>query len=285
MISVIVPLYKGGKYIPSIIENVYQMMKYLKSKKPTEEVELIFVNYYPEEVIDKITKKEMKITFLFHAANSGIHQARISGLEAAKGEYVLFLDQDDYVEEDFLYSQLEAIKNSDVVVSNGFRDFGNYKKKLYKYSFTRKLISIPFFYIYGTDMIFSPGQCLIKSNSIPVDWKNHVMKTSGCDDYFLWILMLNCNCQITTNFTANYYHRETQKNYSNSRDRMLASLEEMIEILRHFSYIEERSINILHKRLEIKKAQDKSRKELIKKLLQNPAICAAALLYKLCGYY
>ena len=66
---------------------------------------------------------------------------------------------------------------------------------------------------------------------------------------------------------------------------MLASLEEMIEILRHFSYIEERSINILHKRLEIKKAQDKSRKELIKKLLQNPAICAAALLYKLCGYY
>lgn len=284
MVSVIVPLYKGGKYIASIVKNVYQMMKYLKIKKSEEEVELIFVNDYPEELIDKITKKEMKITFIFHPVNLGIHQARISGLEAAKGEYVLFLDQDDYVEEDFLYSQLEAIQNRDMVVANGFRDFGNYKKKLYKYSFTHKLISIPFFYIYGTDMIFSPGQCLIRRKSIPADWKKHVMKTSGCDDYFLWILMLNGNCKITTNFTTNYYHRETQKNYSDSRDRMMASLEELIEILSCFSCIDERSINVLHKRLEIKRAQDKSKKELIRNLLKNPIICVTTLVYKLCGY-
>lgn len=46
-------------------------------------------------------------------------------------------------------------------------------------------------YLYGTDMIFSPGQCLIRKAVIPRDWCKRRLTVNGCDDFLLWLLMFH----------------------------------------------------------------------------------------------
>lgn len=285
MISIIVPLYKGKKYIVQILDNVHKLVSYPGYRVLEEPVELIFVNDTPEETLDIITDNAFDVVIIYHRTNMGIHQARVTGLNAAKGDYVMFMDQDDYVSEDFLFSQLKSIHNSDVVVSNGYKDYGNYKVRLYKNKLAKILLSRKKSYIYGTDMIFSPGQCLIRRDSIPLEWKKLILQNNGCDDFFLWLLMFGKNCRVAVNFDTFYYHQETGLNYSNSQKKMTVSFAEMNQKLCTIPYINKKDIAILEKRVKIKEFKEQSKLKLIKILISNPLICINTLLYKLSGYH
>ena len=115
VLSIIVPLYKGEKYVLHIVnmcENACSAAEIFN------DAELIFVNDYPEEKIN-IVNSSIKTMVINNDQNQGIHRSRIVGLEAASGDYVHFLDQDDCISEEFYISTLPYAKNTDVVVTNG----------------------------------------------------------------------------------------------------------------------------------------------------------------------
>lgn len=283
-ISVIVPLYKGKKYIEPLIDNVKKMKNVLMEKLESSSVELIFVNDYPQENINVNFEGDLNVLVVSHDANRGIHQARITGMHHAKGEYLLFLDQDDVLDEDFLFSHINKIYDNDVVVSNGFKDYGDKKIRLYKNRLAEKLVCNYKTYIYGTDMIFSPGQCLVRKSAIPWEWEEKILQKNGCDDFLLWLLMFNKKCKFIANFRTNYYHRETKQNFSGCSIRMNASFEEVINRLEDIPYIKKGDIAVLQKRLCIKKER-KSAARLFKILVKSPAICFYTIMYKLSGYH
>lgn len=106
-ISLIVPIYGVENYIErcliSIFEQTYQNF------------ELIFVNDCTKdesykillEVIDRYQYLNIDIKIITHEKNSGISAVRETGLNAASGEYILYIDSDDYIASDMLETLID----------------------------------------------------------------------------------------------------------------------------------------------------------------------------------
>ena len=95
-VSVIIPIYKGNGYIESLLNKIEK--NYQESQK---EIEVIFVNDYPDEEIIVGSQHDFPIRIINNEMNQGIHQTRINGLKKAIGKYILFLDQDDEISDFF----------------------------------------------------------------------------------------------------------------------------------------------------------------------------------------
>ena len=92
-ISIIVPIYKVEKYLVRCVESLIA--------QDFSSLEIILVeDGSPDrcgEICDNYAKKDARIT-AYHKPNGGLSDARNYGLERAHGEYVLFVDSDDYLE-------------------------------------------------------------------------------------------------------------------------------------------------------------------------------------------
>lgn len=112
-VSVIVPVYNVEKYLRKCLDSlVNQTLK---------DIEIILVNDgstdSSQSIIDEYQKKYPMIKAL-KKENGGMSSARNMGLDYATGEYIAFVDSDDYVELFFLERMYERAKNtgSDVVI-------------------------------------------------------------------------------------------------------------------------------------------------------------------------
>ena len=112
-VSVIVPVYNVEKYLERCLNSLVN--------QTLENIEIIIVNDgtkdNSEEIIKKfIDKYPQKIVYL-KKENGGLSDARNFGIPYAKGEYIAFLDSDDYVEKDIYKEMYELAKkeNSDMV--------------------------------------------------------------------------------------------------------------------------------------------------------------------------
>ena len=92
MISIIVPVYKVEKYLPRCIESILN--------QTYKDLELILIDDgSPDncpQICDEYAKKDSRIVVL-HQKNKGVSAARNAGLNLAKGEYIGFVDPDDFV--------------------------------------------------------------------------------------------------------------------------------------------------------------------------------------------
>ena len=102
-VSVIVPVYNCKKYLETAIRSVIEQTLF-------NETELILVDDGSTdgsgEICDKFASEYPNI-FAVHQNNSGVSVARNTGMEAAKGEYIAFLDSDDSYEKNFIQTMLE----------------------------------------------------------------------------------------------------------------------------------------------------------------------------------
>ncbi len=116
LITVIIPVYNVERYLrkclDSIINQTYQ------------ELEIIVVDDGSKDssgnICDEYASKDSRIKVI-HKKNGGLSSARNAGLEIATGDYVMFVDSDDFVEPDFCKIPLElALAKEADIVSFGF---------------------------------------------------------------------------------------------------------------------------------------------------------------------
>ena len=112
-ISIIVPIYNVGKYLPKCIESILN--------QTFKNFELILVNDGSTDnsgvVCDDYAKKDTRIKII-HKSNGGVSSARNAGLYVAKGEYIGFVDPDDYIDKN-MYEKLYRLcidNNSDIAI-------------------------------------------------------------------------------------------------------------------------------------------------------------------------
>ena len=108
-VSVIVPVYNVEKYIDKCLDSlVNQTLK---------DIEIIVVNDgspdNSQEIIDKYVKKYPKKVKSYIKENGGQGSARNLGLESAKGEYISFVDSDDYLDLNMLEEMYNVAKEKD----------------------------------------------------------------------------------------------------------------------------------------------------------------------------
>ncbi len=116
LISVIVPVYKVEAYLDECIESIIN--------QTYSNLEIILVDDgSPDncpEMCDEWSKKDNRIKVI-HKANGGLSDARNAGMRIATGEFLTFLDSDDWIDEQY-YEVLidEMVKNDCDIVSGGF---------------------------------------------------------------------------------------------------------------------------------------------------------------------
>ncbi|GAB6435265.1 hypothetical protein bcgnr5372_55270 [Bacillus luti] len=130
-VSVIIPVYNAEKYITQCIESLLS--------QTLQECEFIFVNDGSKDTSRKIIERYQKLDNrikLVNQKNQGVSIARNKGLQIAIGEYIGFVDADDYIEPDMyevLYNSAKQ-SNCDVVISNFKWEIEGHKI-ITKYSF------------------------------------------------------------------------------------------------------------------------------------------------------
>lgn len=114
-ISFIIPVFNAEKYLKDCIDSVMHLN--------SEDFEILLINDGSTDNSGQICDeygKEYKRIRVFHKVNGGVSSARNLGLENAKGEYVNFLDSDDYVNSGIFFNLLNIAveKNLELLMSN-----------------------------------------------------------------------------------------------------------------------------------------------------------------------
>ncbi len=133
-ISVIVPVYNVEKYLKKCLDSLIN--------QTLKEIEIIVVNDgspdESEKIILEYLKKYQNIKY-YKKENAGLSSARNYGLDKAEGEYISFVDSDDYIDSTMLQKMYEKAKNEDldIVVCDSIEVYENknvLKKSNFGYS-------------------------------------------------------------------------------------------------------------------------------------------------------
>ncbi len=124
LISIVVPVYKVEKYLDRCIESIV--------KQTYKNLEIILVDDGSPDncgrMCDEWAAKDSRIKVI-HKENEGLGYARNSGLDAATGEYVAFVDSDDYIMPQTYEKALERLlsENADMCYFLCFGEYNGYK--------------------------------------------------------------------------------------------------------------------------------------------------------------
>ena len=128
-LSIVVPNYNNEKYLKKCIECLLQ--------QTYKNVEIIVVNDGSKGKSDEIMatySDNPKIKYVKHDVNKGLFQARLTGASNATGDYITFLDADDYVSIDYYRTMMRKAEetNSDMVSSRMALEYDSGKQIEYK---------------------------------------------------------------------------------------------------------------------------------------------------------
>lgn len=107
-ISIIVPVYNSERTLPKCVDSIIS--------QTLTSFELLLINDGSLDNSGKICDEYSKIDsriHVYHKANGGVSSARNLGLDNAKGEWIVFVDSDDWIKIDHI--EIVTKKNSDII--------------------------------------------------------------------------------------------------------------------------------------------------------------------------
>ncbi len=114
-VSIVVPVYNGALYIERCIDSI--------RKQTYKNIEIIIVDDGSEDASFDLCEKQRKLDeriSLIRQENKGVVSARKKGVSNARGEYVLFVDADDWIEANMVEELLLQIGEADIISSGAF---------------------------------------------------------------------------------------------------------------------------------------------------------------------
>ncbi len=158
--------------------------------------EIVVVNDFPDDDIKKAVNNIFvenslfeKLVLIENTINYGQDKSRNIGFEHTTGNYIHFIDQDDFISDDFYSNCLRY--NTDLIISQPNIHLSNtgenniYLKKLLKKKYAKAKKLIDLYYLLLLNICISPGQYLIKRESFIKAGRFPVLENKGSDDYGL----------------------------------------------------------------------------------------------------
>ncbi len=128
-VSIVIPIFNPGKYFIQCLESVVN--------QTLKDIEIVCIDDgSTDDSMDILSKYSNDSRFkIFHQKNLGAGSARNKGIDNAQGEYIVFLDSDDWIENDMcekLYNHAKYL-DVDLVLFDVIWYHKNNKKELFKY--------------------------------------------------------------------------------------------------------------------------------------------------------
>lgn len=250
-ISIIVPVYKVEKYLSKCIDSILN--------QTFQEFELILVDDGSPDncgrICDEYASRDSRIRVI-HQENKGISAARNAGLDIAKGEYIAFVDSDDWLEIDtyeFLINNI--VKSNADIASCGLRNCYENDSSIENYD--AGLVK---------NIVLSKDQCFemifSKNDMITVYAWNKLYKAEVFSDlrypegkvyedaFVILDILLRCNSMfITTKKLYNYRRHEnsiTGRRYCDEKKDRIVSTEKNYNIFKKYypQYLEYAEANL-----------------------------------------
>ena len=125
LVSIIVPVYNVEKYLAQCLESLISQTLY--------DIEIVCVNDCSPDnslsILQQYAKKDKRIKIINKTTNEGLALARKDGIANSTGDYVCFIDSDDYAEKtmcEILYTKV--VENSADIAECSYRMFGTNKE-------------------------------------------------------------------------------------------------------------------------------------------------------------
>ena len=141
-VSVIVPVYNVEKYLKRCLDSLIN--------QTLKDIEIIVVNDGSTDnsldILNKYAENDSRIKVI-DKENSGVSDCRNIAMKQMKGKYIMFVDSDDWIDNnalEIMYTKIEEEK-SDVVMCTYMREFTNHSKE--------KIFNLPEIELYEKDEI------------------------------------------------------------------------------------------------------------------------------------
>lgn len=172
LLSVIIPIYNAQNYLRKCIDSILI--------QDFRDFELILINDGSTDNSSCICNEYVKIdnrVSVIHKENEGLVNTRKKGLMYAKGEYICFIDSDDWIENNYFSIMYDTIlkRNVDIVICGFYFNYGDFKvesKNKFESGFYDKEMLIKYFY---PKMLFS-GE-FFKFGIYPALWNKVIRKS------------------------------------------------------------------------------------------------------------
>ena len=193
LISVVIPVYKVEQYLAKCLDSVIN--------QTYKNLEIICVNdCSPDnsaQILQEYAAKDNRINIINHEKNSGLSAARNTGLKIATGEYIYFIDSDDWIDDDYVEKMVNiAVKEkSDIILNtnilNEYEDGTN--KEFVWESYTKK---IPYGELITREHAVNDTHCMTWCHFYKLDFliQNKLLFPVGYiheDNYFNYITKIN----------------------------------------------------------------------------------------------
>lgn len=230
LISVIVPVYNVEQYLARCVDSV--------RNQSYRNIEIILVDDgSPDrcpELCEEFRQQDLRVKVV-HKENGGLGFARNSGLDAATGTYVVFIDSDDWISPDHVENLYrEAVRvNADAVIGSHTKITSNgtvtphpinVKQQVYEGAAVREEIVLP---IIGADVSY-PKDVQLEPSSCMILYRMHVItennirfpseKVAISEDMFFNVAFFSNASRVSVIDEKGYYYFDNQASISRKYD-------------------------------------------------------------------
>ncbi len=240
-VSVIIPVYNVEPYLKECLNSIIN--------QTLKDIEIICIddcstdNSY--QILEEYSKKDNRIIILKNEKNTGgPSTARNKGIDLAKGDYLYFIDSDDYIENNFLEEMYNTAKeyNTDIVsnlniIENNNNNYIYYQHSIYNILKKNKLkntclegksninikdlkyntLEFPFVVVWNK---IYRKESIIKNNIRFLPYT--LSKDDGTEDEHFFYQTLLHKLTFSYNHKAKYFYRKLNQSLVNSRNTFMA---------------------------------------------------------------
>ncbi len=208
LISVIVPIYNTELYLGKCIQSII--------KQTYSELEILLINDgsidHSLDICYNFAKKDNRIR-VFTKKNTGVSNTRNLGIQKSKGEYILFIDSDDFIDIDYISKMYQEIEKNDyemIISGMTFCDVQEkiIKKELYKINNQELLLDEIMEDVINTLYFCSACKTLIKKSLIDHHHIRFNEQLSFGEDFMFSYQLLKASKKIGYLSDTGYYYRQ-----------------------------------------------------------------------------
>lgn len=248
-ISIIIPTYKPGYYLwecldsikeQTLEKNIFEVLIILNGEKEP----------YSNNILNYIKKYKLKNFKLLYSEERGVSNARNIGLDNCKGEYIAFIDDDDYIDKNYL-KDFCKILNKDTLLIADIKNFYEDSKRMIKNTKYKENDTTNNFFQYRKSFSYI-GAKIIPKNIIK-NFRFNIKYKNGEDSLFMIEISKNIK-QIKTGSKDCIYWRRIRKSSVNFKKKS-------------FKYVLMNSYSLIQKYLQISLKKDYNKKFIFIRIL------------------